>query len=306
MLQRCRGLFQDIPQRVLLQNQPRGKVQTPEDEVPAGAVPEAGAEPDDQNIPQRLDRAAPVSPQGDIQVLPEPTGQRHVPPPPELRNRCGQIGVVKVLVEPETKNPAQADGHIGVAGKVKVDLKAEGQQAHPAARRRQRPGSLGRQLGIPQSADGVRQQHFFSKAHTEPAGSQGKVLRAVDPVIQVLCHGLVLDDRPCDQLREHGDEGAEADDVPLHRGILPVDVDGVAHGLEGKEGNADWQWDIPQRDGDSQQGQAGGQSEPGQQKQVVRQEVPILEKAQKQQVEYHRLRHEPPGLFVVVPVLLHQ
>ena len=214
--------------------------------------------------------------------------------------------MVKVLVEPETENPAQADGHIGVAGKVKVDLKAEGQQAHPAARRCQRPGSLGRQLGIPQSADGVGQQHFFSKAHAEPAGSQGKVLRAVDPVIQVLRHGLVLDDRPCDQLREHGDEGAEADDVPLHRGILPVDVDGVAHGLEGKEGNADWQWDIPQRDGDSQQGQAGGQAEPGQQKQVVRQEVPILEKAQKQQVEYHRLRHEPPGLFVVVPVLLHQ
>ena len=86
MLDPGRCLLQNTPQHVLLQNQPAREVQTPEDKIPAGAVPEAGAEPDDQDIPKRLDRAAPVTPQGDIQVLPEPAGQGHMPPPPEFRH----------------------------------------------------------------------------------------------------------------------------------------------------------------------------------------------------------------------------
>ena len=40
--------------------------------------------------------------------------------------------------------------------------------------------------------------------------------------------------------------------------------------------------------------------------QVLGKERPVLEKAQEQQVEDHRLGHEPPGLPVIVPVLLHQ
>ena len=114
-------------------------------------------------------------------------------------------------------------------------------------------------------------------------------------MVQVRRHGLVLDNGARDQLGKHRDKGAEVDDVPLGRGVLAVDIDGVAHGLEGEEGNANGQGHPQHRQADARD---GGQ--------VHRQEVPVLEKAQKQQVEHHRLPHKPPGLFVIGPVLLHQ
>ena len=67
--------------------------------------------------------------------------------------------------------------------------------------------------------------------------------RLIDLVAQV----LVLDDGAGDELGKQGDEGAEIDDVPLRPGVSPVHIDGVAHGLEGVEGDADGQVDAQHR-----------------------------------------------------------
>jgi hypothetical protein len=40
---------------------------------------------------------------------------------------------------------------------------------------------------------------------------------------------------------KQGHEGAEADVIPLHPGVGPVDIDGIGHGLEGIERDADGQ-----------------------------------------------------------------
>ena len=112
---------------------------------------------------------------------------------------------------------------------------------------------------------------------------------------QVRCHRFVLDDGSGDQLGEHGDEGTEVHHVALDRCVLPVHVDGIAHGLEGIERDADGQRDA-------QLGQINARD----QGQIGCDEVPVLEKAQQSQVEDHRLGHEPPGLFVVAAELLHQ
>ena len=174
-------------------------------------------------------------------------------------------------------------------------MKAKGKQAQPAADDRQLPRALGCQLGVPQGADGVCQQDLLGKTHAEAAGAQRKILRGIDAAVQILRHGFVLDDRPRNELGEHGDKGAEVHNVPLDRRIPTVDVDGIAHGLEGKEGNTDGQGNPQLRYLDAgKQGKIGGQ------------EVPVFEKPQEQQVEHHRLPHEPPGFFVVLPVLFHQ
>ena len=295
MLEDRRGLLQYAPKDVPLQDQPGGEVQSPQDEIPAGPVPEARAEPDDQEVPDGPGGAAPVASQGDIQIVPEPGGQGHVPPPPEGAHGVGAVGVVKVLVEPEAEDPPQADGHVGVAGEIEVDLEAIGGEAQPAPQHRQRPGPLSGEAVLPQGADGVGQQHLLGKSHAEPPGPQSEVLRRVEPVPQVRCHRFVLDDGAGDQLGEHGDEGAEVHHVALDRCVLPVHVDGIAHGLEGIERDADGQRDA-------QLGQINARD----QGQIGCDEVPVLEKAQQSQVEDHRLGHEPPGLFVVAAELLHQ
>ena len=171
MLDPAGGPGQDRPEHVLFQHQPHRKVEAPQNEVPTGPVPKAGAKPHDEDVTQRFRSAAPVAPQGDIQVLPEPSSQRHVPPAPELRHRRGQIRIVKVFIETEAEDPPQTDGHVRIAGEVKVDLEAEGEKAHPASQHRQLPRPLGGQAILPQRADGVGQQHLLGKTHAEPAGA---------------------------------------------------------------------------------------------------------------------------------------
>ena len=114
-------------------------------------------------------------------------------------------------------------------------------------------------------------------------------------MIQFLRHRLVFHDRACDQLGKHGNEGAKADDIPLHRCIPPVNIDGIAHGLERKERNANWKRDPQLRHCDA-----------GNQGQIRRQEIPIFEKAKKQQIERHGLPHKITGQFVIAAILLHQ
>ena len=93
-----------------------------------------------------------------------------MPPPPEGAHGVGAVGVVKVLVEPEAEDPPQADGHVGVAGEIEVDLEAIGGEAQPAPQHRQRPGPLSGEAVLPQGADGGGRQHLLGKSHAEPPG----------------------------------------------------------------------------------------------------------------------------------------
>ena len=110
------------------------------------------------------------------------------------------------------------------------------------------------------------------------------------PPLQLVVQVLVLDNGPGDELGEQGDEGAEGDDVLLAAGVPPVHVDGVAHGLEGIEGDADGQGEG---DGAAGQGEAvnDGQEAQARRCQAAGDEVVILEEAQQQQVEHYRRGH---------------
>ena len=41
----------------------------------------------------------------------------------------GQVGVVKVLQKVKAEHPPQTDGHVAVAGEVKIDLQGIGQSS---------------------------------------------------------------------------------------------------------------------------------------------------------------------------------
>ena len=88
----------------------------------------------------------------------------------------------------------------------------------------------------------------------------------VSPLVDLVPQVLVLDDGTGDELGEQGDKGAEVDDVPLSPGVPPVHVDGVAHGLEGVEGDADGQVDVQHR----HEGQAQGLEGRGQEVQYLK------------------------------------
>ena len=98
-----------------------------------------------------------------------------------------------------------------------------------------------------------------------------------------MLHRLVLDDGPGDQLGEQRHIRTHVEDVLLGLHDAPVHVDGVGHGLEGVEADADGQ-------GQSQRGDTGAQ----QAVQVVDGEIRVLEEAQDPQIAHHV--HDQHGL----------
>ena len=141
---------------------------------------------------------------------------------------------------------------------------------------------------VPELAEAVGYEHLLSHTHHEALYAGGELVDAAGPEAQLVGHVLVAHDGTGDELRKERDESTEADIVALYVRIAAVDVDGVAHGLEGVEGDADGQ------------GYAQGLDvQEGQQAQRLCDEVVILEKAEQGKI-YHNVQNEDSlGLFLL-------
>ena len=270
----ARGTFQLFQQERLFQQQQYRVVHTPQHEVPAGAVPQAGEKPDDGDVQHLTAQPLAVAAQRNIDILPEPCGQADMPAPPELRDGAGFVGVVEVLQKPEAEQPPKADGHVGVAGEIEVDLERERQRPQP---RRDHGGrGHGGDL-LPHGAHLVGQQHLLAQPDDKPLHTGAGVRQRLPvPVLQIVRHRLILDDGPGDELGEQRHIGAEVHDVPLGRHHTAVHVDGVAHGLERVERDADGQQQSQRGDGRAQQTVYIGNGE-----------IRVLEEPQNTQIPHH-------------------
>ena len=75
--------------------------------------------------------------EGDVDVVAHPARQGHVPAPPEHAYRDREVGIVEVLREAQVEELGGADGDVGVAREVAVDLdRVENGGDRPARRRR--------------------------------------------------------------------------------------------------------------------------------------------------------------------------
>ena len=290
------NLIQHLEQEELLQHQQHKEVQAPNKVVPAGAVPDTGGGPHHQQVEHPPGLGAAVASQGDIQVFPEPGGQGDVPAPPELGDAFGDIGIVEVGQEFKAQHPAKAGGHIGVTGEVEVDLEGKGDHAQPRTQNSELSGAHSL-IGLPQHAHIVGNQHLLGHTDHKDLHAGGELLGGGSALVDLIAQVLIFDNRTGDELGEQGNEGTEVDDAALGTGISAVHVDGVAHGLEGIEGDTDGQMDAQHR----HEGQAHGLQRTGQ-------EVPVLEEQQQSQVKDDGRGHRQPGSFVIAFVLatLHQ
>ncbi len=218
-------------------------------------MPQAGEGPDDEHIEEIPSRPDPAAAQGDIHIIPEPGAQGHMPAPPELRGAAGEEGIIEVFQQVKAEDPAQADGHIAVAGEIKVNLQGKGHGIHPHKQHRLL-AALPIELGqLPQL---VGQQDLFAQAQQQPPHAQRGLLQRMLPVLQLPRHIGIAHDGPGDQLGEHGDIGAEIHDGALGGHIAPVHIDGVAEDLEGIKADADGQRYLRHWQGKAQGIEGGG------------------------------------------------
>ena len=258
-------------------------------------MPQAGQRPDDKEVEQPARHAHAVAAERDIHVIAEEGGQGHVPAPPEIRDRTGDVGVVEVLGIVEAEHPAHADRHVGIGREVQIDLQHVGRRAEPALQHREaldrrevlrkERGVRGRggreQQLIGQRAAGVGQQRLLRQADREAAQAGQKVPAGLTADEKLARKGLVADDRAGDALVEQRRVEQHVPVAALGVGVAAVDVDDVGHQLEGIERNADRQRDARDEVGDRPEDRADQRG--------------VFEKADERDIHRDRDRQPHPG-----------
>ena len=280
-----RHFFELFEKENLFQNQKHRIVQSPKQKCPVCAVPEAGECPDDENIQYLPGQAAAVAAEGDIEIITEPCAERHMPAPPEFRDALRDVRIIEVLQKLKAEHPPETDGHIRVAGKIKVELERKGERAEPRSGKAQLRSSG---IDIPERADVVGEQYLLPETNGKPLHAGGKLFGAETPRAKLGGHVLIPDDRPGDQLWEERDKCAEADKVFLFLRVASVNVDRIGHRLERVEGNADRQRE-PER-GDAYAGNAAERR--GEQ-------IEVFEENEQREVDNGIDRQNGPRFFIV-------
>ena len=209
-----------------------------------------------------------------VHVVTQEVRQGHVPAGPELGDALRDVGLVEVLRKTKAHHQGQAQGHMAVAREVEVQLQGRDHQAEPGIAQLQ--GAFADEQHVDRRQL-VGDQHFHDETEHEPAHAQRKQLQRMGTLAQLWGQLAVAQDRPGNQVREQCNERGKVDEVVGRRGVLAVNVDDVAQGMEHIEGDAQRQENRLQGKGiDAQRCEQGGQH--------FGAEVGVLEVAQGRQV----------------------
>ena len=278
-----------IQQPFFLNDQQNKEPQSPQHKVPACTMPQSGQSPDNQQVAGSFSFAAPAAAERKIDVFSEPAGQGYMPSSPEIGDRTGNIRVVEVLRKPETQHITEANRHQRIARKIKINLQGVCQCRNPC----HRGGDLfQRQQSrrIPQRANIVCDQYLASQPQDKQRGTSFDH-RTGDPAVFQFGRNIrVADNRSRNQLGEQDDVGAEVDDIVLRLDISAVDVDGIAHRLEGIKADAQRQCDRKVR-----------HRYPGDRFDVFEEKPGIFKGKQDPEVQDHRQDQKQFAQFRIVP-----
>ena len=183
-----RDFFQHLEQPQLLHNQKHPVKDAPQDKVPAGAVPQAGQEPDCTDI-ENLVFA--VAAQRDVDIVPKKGAERDVPSPPELGDRLCNIGVVEV--DDGSGNRTSFPGRWPYPSRRKSRSRAgwrrAARQNHAPAT--DKPASCPSIYWATSWPCGVGDHHLFGQAHTEFGDALAEILHRDGAVFDLGGHVAV-------------------------------------------------------------------------------------------------------------------
>ena len=166
-----------------------------------------------------------------------------MPAPPEIRWVFRQIGQIEVFAQIKVPNCGDADCHVGIAGKIAVNLQGIAHHRHRDAQAV--VGCRGGKHRVHRHADPIGKNHLFGQARHEPGNAKVHVVlfHPMQP-LQLGQKIMGLDDGAGGNLGEEGNIRRQNHKVPFrgHRALLHVQQ--VAHGLKQVEGNAQRQKDV--------------------------------------------------------------
>ena len=310
MLEDARELPKGASPDILFEREEDTVVEAPEHEVPSGTMPESGQEPDDEHVPKLLSLSVAVAAERDVDIITEPGAERDVPTTPEIGDGDRGERIVEVLEVVEAEHAAHTDRHVTVGAEVEVELEREAEAAEPGTEHRDRrprtehglqrgDDALDRSIGrrscrahregtrldeLPDGTDGVREEDLLEEALQEAETAVDEAVEGDGARVQLLVDGGEADDRAGDELWEHRYVGEVVEVVFLDRDLALIEVDGVAHGLEGEETDVDRKTEVERRDGSTGEG-------------IDRlyQEIGVLEETETAEVDEHRQQKTEPA-----------
>ena len=205
-------------------------------------MPEPAQDHGQHQVAVGVPSAPPVPAERDVEVVAQPGRQGYVPAVPELlRVRC-EIGLGKVPHQPEPQHLGHAAGDVGIAREVTVDL----DRKEPGGDDDLGPGCVRIAIDrIHPGRDRIGDDDLLDQPdqaqHGPPADGVPVQLSGLGDFGQQVAGAF---DRPSHQLREKGHEQREIQKVAAGLQITAIDVDRVAEGLEGIEGNPHGQDDA--------------------------------------------------------------
>lgn len=157
-----------------------------------------------------------------------------MPPAPEVGHRYRGIGVIEILLVFKPHHESHADGHVRIAGEVKINLQRIRQHSDPRAGGTEHGNLRGKQA-VAQGRAGVRNDDLFRQPHNKSIQPAINAVRRFHPVRQLLFNVRIADDGAGDELRKRAQINRHDKNVLLRRHLVPVDIDNVAHDLEGEK-----------------------------------------------------------------------
>src|SRR5690606_28191870 len=111
-----------------------GVDRAPDDEGPVRAVPDGAGHHRDPHVDHGACGAVAAAAERVVDVVAEPGGEGDVPATPQGAHGAGVVWVVEVEGELDAHPLAEADGDVGVAAEVAVNLDAEEEGDEPPRR----------------------------------------------------------------------------------------------------------------------------------------------------------------------------
>jgi hypothetical protein len=136
-----------------------------------------------------------------------------MPPAPEFRDRFCHVGEIEVFRKTETENSPQADCHVAISRKIKIDLQSETNRPHPV-KKYCFFISIGKYY--PQFSKRIGNNHLFGKPGDETADAVSNIWNCVFSFRQICFDRGVPYYRPGDKLGEQGNIGGKVEQIFLY------------------------------------------------------------------------------------------
>ena len=210
----------------------------PENEVPGSAVPQAGKQETHPEVEIRPALPPAVASQGYIEIAFDESAQGHVPAAPEFSDGAGNIGVVEIFRKLEAHDPTQADGHIGIAREIEIQLQGISQDAYPC-RSRVDGTKVGGETGVGLLGDDIGDENLFGQADDKTVKTLQTFRRRTLAMTQLLFHLVVAHDRTRNQLGKHDDIHHVVGQFVHGFYLSTIGIQHIGDRLEGEKGDAD-------------------------------------------------------------------